>query len=137
MSSTILSEAAPLLRMHYGTPAAAGPPRDWATLARLVAGRGVAAQKLRTHWPEIAESPLRSARETQACSAAELKELLSPLGHAGRSAPVLKSLAGWWSARVETPDDRGAERSLDATREELTRVPGVGHELADRILLEV
>ena len=135
MSSTILSEAASLLRAHYGTPTPPVAPGEWLTLAKLVAGRGVAPQKLNTHWPELAESVLSSAQETQGCGAAELKELLLKLGHAGRSAPVLKSLARWWVERVERSDI--PSRPLDALREELRQLPGVGHELADRILLEV
>jgi endonuclease-3 related protein len=100
-----------------------------------VVGRGVNPAKVEQHWSEFLASPLKSAVETAACGLGEIQELLAPIGRVKQSAPVLKSLAGWWLKHGPKGGAGEGEGLSEQAREKLLRIPGVSLELADRILL--
>ena len=132
-----LNTARELLENHIGALPFPGEPRDWSTLLRIVAGRGVSEAKLQANWSELRESPLRSPRETAACSADEIEEFLSRIGRARENGALLRTLAGWWLGHAAEDNRLVWDGNGEELREALCSLRGVSLELADRLALFV
>lgn len=141
--SPALREAAEALRQRYGLQALPGEVRTWAALVKAILGRGSNSEKLEERWHQLAETPIASAAETEASTVTEIEEILEQLGRFPRAAALLKKLAAWWLRHadgdhwIEPNQDSRSTAQLEALREELKGISGLGVEQADRILLFV
>jgi len=131
MSTQRLGEAIERLREAYGRSGAKqfdAVPRRFRTLLDVVAGTA------KFNSDEMSSVALDRPDELVELPVEALREALKGTGRDPRRAGALQGLAGWWPG--DEPADEWCE-DHQQRRAELTAVRGVGHELADRILLLV
>src|SRR5262249_40026077 len=138
MQTSVLVEAARLLKRHYGSLPDFGPPGEWSTLVRVVVDRGSSTKKSRD-WAGLDDLPLSTPGETAAHSISRLEEVLAATGRAESHAGALHRLAEWWLLKFGEGEAAKVfeGRSLEAWQNDLRAIRGVNWELADRILLLV
>ena len=137
MPASELAIAAQLLRDYFGRQPLVGQPGRWSTLVKVVlpAPRSPAGSDSVS---AVAEGRIfRSPGETAAAGVDEIVGALSGIPRAKQKGPVLKILATWWLERFGDQPNAVWEGDCERYRNELSRMRGVGSELADRLLLVV
>ena len=137
MSASQLKAAAQLLYHHYGRPSSPGPPGRWTTLVAVVLDdRGLSPLPRRLQ-SVLETSTVGQPGETEQASVEEIAALLKGVPRAKQKASILKTLAAWWIERFGDEREVVWELGLEESREQLSRLRGVGLEMVDRVLLFV
>ncbi len=152
MSEELFARVASALGERYGAGVRHAADGTWRSLVRTVLsgdrdappradGRsGRAKRRGRAASDESAfdpPAPLTSPGETSAATVFMIEEALNGSPRSASRARLLKELGRWWLDHFG--DDAAPEwsGSTEMLRDELRSLRGMGHELADRILLQV
>jgi endonuclease-3 related protein len=136
MPADLIAAANTALAAHYGAQPLPRRPGEWRTLVAVVLRHSGRARRA-IDWSLLEETPIGAPAEAAESSPGRLAVALESAELPAKAGRTLYGLAVWWQRRIESPD--ASENSWLENREqfagELRGIPGVSHELADRILL--
>lgn len=132
---TRLEQVTSLLRTAYGSAGSPAMDSAWSRLIWRLMGIPTEHTAANTLTGLLQVAPLSTPRESSVATPGQLVEILTPIPRGSQKASVVRAVATWWLTQFGDEVSPAWSAGLQAYRESLRQIRGLGPATVDELLL--